>query len=314
MEIWARLPPVADLLRDKGGFPGVQVESVSQDRHEVYRVAMGTAAFALKVFGDGAAARAERRGLHLSRAEVCVPQLVSFGRIDGGRNYVLTTWCDGETLSSVLRRGSAATCRSGIAAAATTLGHLHRLGSTVSGVVQVNASLRGFGSGGFRDAYFAELDGFRRNAGADLCNEVYKALGSVRKLDAAERGVVLTHGDYQPKNVIVGSAGDVRAVIDWEFFCLAQCWADLAHILRASEGDTMDILIGSSYGGLPDDWIAIARAYDLARICVGLDRAEWDGDDIDDWVSMVGALAQTLLTDDAQPARIAARKLRLHEA
>jgi aminoglycoside phosphotransferase (APT) family kinase protein len=69
----------------------------------------------------------------------------------------------------------------------------------------------------------------------------------VRLRDGApeQREITIVHGDFRPANVIVGEAGEVRAVLDWELATLGDPLADLGWLL--------------AYWGAPGDGVPLPR-------------------------------------------------------
>jgi Ser/Thr protein kinase RdoA (MazF antagonist) len=168
----------------------------------------------------------------------------------------------------------------------------------------------GFGAADFLGRFAIATAPFRERFGNPLWDRVTAAIEG--GLDACERvlvEVVLCHGDYQPKNLIFGEAGQLQALIDWELAAFAPRLADLVHLLRYAPSDALEDSIRRGYAAtcpLPDAWTRAARCYDLARVSLGLSRPGVSGaSDIPLWIEFIEGCVNALLRSDPQ---------RLHQA
>jgi aminoglycoside phosphotransferase (APT) family kinase protein len=93
-----------------------------------------------------------------------------------------------------------------------------------------------------------------------VLDKVHAALSAQRVDDV---GGVVVHGDYRLDNCLVGEAGDVRAVLDWELCTLGHPLADvgLLVVYWAEPGDDLHPLPGNptEAGGFPTRLEIVAR-------------------------------------------------------
>ena len=296
------------------GFGDATVEVIPNARHEVYRMWTAGHAFALKVFEATSASAGERAARTLAGQGVPLPEIVAEGTLPDGRSYMLMTWCEGAPMAATLDRRPAGFSERSFQDGASRLGRVHSLATPEDWPATCPSVLLRFGAADFEQLLQPVLSKFSARFGLPLAAEVQVALAAVPAADRAWTRIVVSHGDYQPKNLIIGATGLVTAIIDWELCMVAPQWSDLAHLLRASPDAATDILIGHSYGSMPQNWLLLCRAYDLARVCVGLSRADLAGDDVDDWTALVKALVTATSEGDPGPARTAAARLRKREA
>lgn len=92
----------------------------------------------------------------------------------------------------------------------------------------------------------------------------------------------LTHGDFNPTNLLVDDAGEVSAILDWEFAHAGTIWADLGNLLRTRAECPLPpyfvpaLLESLSDLGLnlPENWNALRLLADLSSACEFLSSAE----------------------------------------
>lgn len=92
----------------------------------------------------------------------------------------------------------------------------------------------------------------------------------------------LTHGDFNPSNLLVHENGNVVAVLDWEFAHAGNVWHDLGNLLRERpelslpSGFEAALAEGLAERGLqlPTDWRARSELADLSSALEFLSSAE----------------------------------------
>ncbi|HEV8245309.1 MAG TPA: phosphotransferase, partial [Polyangiaceae bacterium] len=92
----------------------------------------------------------------------------------------------------------------------------------------------------------------------------------------------LVHGDFNPTNLLIGAAGDVTAVLDWEFAHSGKLWSDIGNLLRRRAEFSLPVGFesvlaeGLTEGGvtLPVDWRERALFDDLSSACEFLSSEE----------------------------------------
>lgn len=125
---------------------------------------------------------------------------------------------------------------------------------------------------------------FESPAGARLGKAVRDALWEVAQREAErEDGLppTLSHGDFNPTNLLVDESGRITALLDWEFAHAGGPLSDIGNLLRARDYSLpMNFIVefesGMREGGLqlPDDWLARAAFVDLSSACEFLSSAE----------------------------------------
>jgi aminoglycoside phosphotransferase (APT) family kinase protein len=92
----------------------------------------------------------------------------------------------------------------------------------------------------------------------------------------------LTHGDFNPTNLLVDDSGEVSAILDWEFAHAGSIWADLGNLLRPRPDCPLPpyfvpaLLESLSDLGLnlPENWNALRLLADLSSACEFLSSAD----------------------------------------
>ncbi|HET9691049.1 MAG TPA: phosphotransferase family protein, partial [Acidimicrobiales bacterium] len=106
---------------------------------------------------------------------------------------------------------------------------------TMAALHAVDIDAVGLGDIAKRGDYLGrQLRRWRRQWEASVCTDVTAVAEAHRLLEAAapqQRRTSTVHGDLRLGNVICGSGGDVRAVLDWELATLGDPLADLGWLL-----------------------------------------------------------------------------------
>lgn len=294
------------------GLESVAITRVPNGRHDLFRVQSACGRYALKVL-DSPASQRERRARELQESGLPLPALADAGDLPDGRGFLLMEWRAGAPMTEVLGANSMAQRQTAFASAANHLRRLHAV-ERPQAWTKAPPALLAFGRPGFLDLLSPSLTHLAAHFGAALAGDVRSALAGLRLTEATETRITTSHGDYQPKNLLIDATGQVTCILDWEFCGLAPHWSDLAHLLRASPDEATDERIGRGYGVAEPGWTPACRSYDLARICLGLGRPDLEGDDLDDWALMVEGLVRAIRDFDVRPAREAAAALRAREA
>jgi aminoglycoside phosphotransferase (APT) family kinase protein len=126
----------------------------------------------------------------------------------------------------------------------------------------------------------------------------------------ADPRLQFSHGDFQPKNLLVEADGRLAAVLDWEKAALATPWEDLATLLRYAPDDAAEAAFGegAAAAGAGCDWRWHCRATDVAAIGLQLAQTGAPEPDAALWARMLSALVLAL-EGSPEPARSAARAL-----
>jgi len=200
---------------------------------------------------------------------VC-PRVLHVG-LDGRYGpYAVTGWVDGQRLDSLPLDRQAALAGS----LGRTLAGIHAHRFSIAGFfgpdLAIATTLVGGGEGliGYLRHCLVEGRGGAR-LGAELTASLLacadRRAGSLDRWDGPP---VLTHGDFNGSNILVGNGGDL-AVLDWEFAFAGSPFFDFGNILRPPLGDLPGVAaaIAAGYreagGRLPDDWPALSRLVDL---------------------------------------------------
>ena len=168
-------------------------------------------------------------------------------------------------------------------------------------MTQAPKAARYFGAPDFFDYFEPHLRIISDRFGRELALLIQDALRPIATSVEAHQRLAITHGDLQPKNLIVSKLRDGLNLIDWEFISFSPMWADLSQLLRHSANRQVDGELESGYSTvrpMPVNWRAFARAYDLVRICMGLSRPALGGSDggsdIENWVRFVRDLVRSV--------------------
>lgn len=219
--------------------------------------------------------------LHSLKGQVPVPAVLATGAADSefGLPYAFMEWIEAESLHSAA---------AGLASAA-----LHELGLAAGGTLAAIHGVR-FPRQGFFGAdlapdggYDASVDGqlawLNKTLGRDQARdrvggELAEAISAFvrRKGEALShewaRRPTLSHGDFDPTNIMVSRAGigfAIAAVLDWEFAFAGGPAYDFGHMLRPPLGDQAAFVGGLCAGyraagqDLAEDWREAARLADL---------------------------------------------------
>jgi Phosphotransferase enzyme family len=314
-------PPVpADVLRlfqRMGAAADADVTRLNAGQHELYRIGVGQDALVLKVILDDAdAARREILARELFTDAGPISVALRQGRIRGSGHYLVTPWADGVPLSTAMVRHVGFPIDCAFKSAGAQLEMLHSRSNSLNGQSRrvfpaAPAVDLGFGASEFIGRFGVITATFRERFGRSLWDRVEAALQtSIDSCRGPLAEVVLCHGDFQPKNLIFDLSGHLVAVIDWELAVFAPKLADLAHLLRYSPSEAIDASLAEGYAGigdLADDWTTAARSYDLARVSLGLNRADMSTtSDIPLWIEFVEGCVDALLLSDPTRVRQAA--------
>lgn len=200
---------------------------------------------------------------------VC-PRVLHVGLDERYGPYAVTDWIEGHPLDSL--------------PPARQVGLAGRLGRTLAGIhahcfaatgffgpdLTIATRLIGGGEGLIGYLRHCLVDG---RGGARLGAELTAGLLACAdrhagSLDRWDGPPVLTHGDFNGSNILVGNGGGL-AVLDWEFAFAGSPFFDFGNILRPPLGDLPGVAaaIATGYreagGRLPDDWQALSRLVDL---------------------------------------------------
>lgn len=98
-------------------------------------------------------------------------------------------------------------------------------------------------------------------------------------VDEMRTEATLTHGDYNPTNVLVAD-GEVTAVLDWEYTHVGSLYLDLGNLMRRqpARDHSDEVVQGLRDGGIdvPGDWRARAMLSDLSAMVEFLNSSHGD--------------------------------------
>ena len=155
-----------------------------------------------------------------------------------------------------------------------------------------------FGKPDFFDHFEPHLRVISDRFGRELALSIQDALRPIATSVEAHQKLAISHGDLQPKNLIVPKLWDGLNLIDWEFISFSPMWADLSQLLRHAPDKQIEGELESGYSSvqpIPINWRVFARAYDLVRICTGLSRlSALGGSDIENWGRFVRDLVRSV--------------------
>jgi Ser/Thr protein kinase RdoA (MazF antagonist) len=281
----------------------VDIAAIPNSRHLMFRVRAGDNQYALKVIcGEHAAWHAEILARKLLSSPA-VPRVAFSGRHDADVDYAFIEWVDGRSLAGLLTESNQSATPIAFARAGDLLAQIHSLKEPEDShnIAQAAKAARHFGEPDFFDYFEPHLRIISDRFGREIALPIQDALRPIAASVEARQRLAITHGDLQPKNLIVPKRRHGLNVIDWEFISFSPLWADLSQLLRHSPDRQVEGELETGYSSvrpMPVNWRAFARAYDLVRICIGLSRpASGDldgGSDIENWVRFVRDLVRSL--------------------
>jgi len=190
----------------------------------------------------------------------------------------------GPTLEELARRGEPVPLLNAARSLGRVLGELTRFAFDQFGDLQADSS----GTlvtvpWSFGDFYRWCL--FESPAGArlgPLRDRLWRSIERQRGTFGDPFSIHLTHGDFNPSNLLFSEDGRIAAVLDWEFAHAGKLWQDLGNLLRGRPefdlpGDfELALSDGFAEGGssLPGDWRAHAEFEDLSSACEFLSSGE----------------------------------------
>lgn len=129
---------------------------------------------------------------------------------------------------------------------------------------------------------FVGAPAFQERIGAERTKRIVRLAEAWQpRLADVGREQVLVHGDFNSANIFVKPAADgwrVSGILDWEFALSASPYCDIGNFLRYHRADRPryepDFSRGLRDAGidLPDDWLMLARLFDLPALCELLGR------------------------------------------
>ena len=296
------------------------VEVIEGGQHSTLRV-RGDHEVIVKVFpvghkGYGTERIALRR---LARVDL-VPRLLGEAE-DADGAYVLLASLPGKSLAERLSeptyQGQPA-----LIDAASVLGRLHSILRSV-GEADTNRfaldELAALATSGvfLLDEYRRRVQSAEAFLGVDRLAAVLRTLEEHRAtFDRVCSRVQLVHGDYQPRNILVGDVHQVIAVLDWELARRASPICDIAMLLRFARSSSAEVELLRAYDGLPwstDDTLLAARCYDAAKVTLGISKATGWSSDLPSWLDYIDGCLDCVACRGDERLRAAASKLLFFE-
>jgi aminoglycoside phosphotransferase (APT) family kinase protein len=298
------------------------VRHMTDLRHSLYFVRVGDSSFVLKIFSDDEGAlRREVVSRQLLGARLPIPPIRAEGVHRNRFFYAIMSWCDGTALARMLLRPPSAIVGSAFHDAGRLLGKLRLFSSDIAGQIDNLLPLAplarmGFGDAGFVGRFEEATHSIAQHVGTTVYHRILGIMAEADvSVDAAP--LVLSHGDFQPKNLLISPEGHVEGLIDWELAAIAPAWSDIAHLLRYAFYDGLVERLAAGYAeaaSLGAGWQRAARRYDLGRISVGLSRPDLSGSDVPIWLALVRGLVRAIDEDDTTPVRRAVTALLRYES
>jgi aminoglycoside phosphotransferase (APT) family kinase protein len=175
--------------------------------------------YALKVIcGEHAAWHAEMLARTLL-ANPAVPGIAFSGRHNADIDYAFIEWIDGRSLAQLLVEPSHPTVPIAFARAGDLLAQIHSLEEPEDNhnMAKAPKAARYFGAPDFFDYFEPHLRIISDRFGRELALSIQDALRPIATSVEAHQRLAITHGDLQPKNLIVPKVRDGLSLIDWEF-------------------------------------------------------------------------------------------------
>ena len=257
-----------------GGFMNANVLLESTSAKAVLRISAHDADLARKEL-----AVAE----HAKAAGVCVPQLLHNIQ-DGNRVCSLWECIEGETLEDFL-----------LAEKEVSKELFHDIGAQLGKIHGIEFSSDGFlnskleisqdlgDSDKFLVTYMKRVlsDVPEERLSADTKQQLLSLIEREwHQVEASSQRKRLTHFDFNPKNIMLSSTGEFRAILDWEFAMPANALADFGNFFRFTYDypEFAVVEFEKGYRGvrpcLPENWRASSRLLDLGAMCGFLERKE----------------------------------------
>jgi Ser/Thr protein kinase RdoA (MazF antagonist) len=278
----------------------VDIAAIPNSRHLMFRVLTGDKQYALKVIcGEHAAWHAEILARKLL-ADPAVPRIAFSGQHNANVDYAFIEWADGRSLAELLVEPNHSTVPIAFARAGNLLARIRSLEEPEDNhnMAQAPKAARHFGRPDFFDYFEPHLRVTSDRFGGELALLIQDVLRPVATSVDAHQRLAITHGDLQPKNLIVSKLRDGLKLIDWEFISFSPMWADLSQLLRHSPNSQVEGELESGYSSvrsMPVNWRVFARAYDLVRICSGLSRPPaLAASDIENWGRFIRDLVRSV--------------------
>ncbi|HEY3088409.1 MAG TPA: phosphotransferase family protein [Jatrophihabitantaceae bacterium] len=124
--------------------------------------------------------------------------------------------------------------------------HLVDVLAGLHSITPSDVGLAGLGKGSdYVTRQLTRWEGQLDRLGATVTAAMRDVLTRLRDGAPVQRETTIVHGDFRPANMIVGEAGEVRAVLDWELATLGDPLADLGWLV--------------AYWGAPGDGVPLPR-------------------------------------------------------
>lgn len=285
--------------------PGARIlDRLPGARSAVYKLRDGADLYALKMFVADDYRLRERTALNLLQGDPRVPEIAAHGIFPWGISFLLTRWREGTQLAGVR---DAAVQQAGFAAAALQLGAIARVADGAEAGLPLTRLAHFIASGAEVDALLAPITPL---LGEAACTRIAQHCSALISELRADPGHCFCHGDYQPKNLLVGPAGELLCVLDWEYASIGTRWEDRARLLRSAPDDVSEQAIAREYGSAgAAEVMQRCRASDLLHICLRLGEPKRDSRFATDRVRLVRALLGRIEGAGPEETRAAALAL-----
>jgi aminoglycoside phosphotransferase (APT) family kinase protein len=231
---------------------------------------------------------AKERALHaLVQGSVPVPPLLGVCEdLDVvGHPFSVTAFVEGETLEQVLHGGSELRIETAARSLGHTLARFTQFRFDTFGDLLPNQAKTGLVVSPWSASDFYRLILFESPAAArlgELRDRVWQLVQSSSERFVDRWPPHLTHGDFNPTNLLLDTSGDVAAVVDWEFSHAGKLWMDLGNLLRRRPELPLPPYfvpalcegLGELGVKLPDNWVQLRLLEDLSSACEFLSSGE----------------------------------------
>lgn len=235
----------------------------------------------MRIYTRQASALGRERAIHKILREKIPTAKLLFCDETGERlsyPFAVFSYVDGISLRNLIFSGDAKAIGSCYFDAGRTLALLNEVRFTEGGFFEKDLTIRPFSK---KDAYFnfamalLKSSTLKRDFGLDLIKRIGKLIDKAQELLPKNTCAFLTHGDFDPSNIMVMKIKDswqITGILDWEFAFASSYFSDIGQMLRYSHLLPPDyataFIDGMRHQGLllSADWQRRAKITDLLSL------------------------------------------------